>query len=328
VIVEVVPEEIIWEYLGQKLGGRPAEPLPQQKYFAQLPERIEFSEEFVARWRQTVGVAVRRAVRDALRLRSFLILERDQVRRVTIAEPAFWQDVTLAFSEEAAQAVWQLVLTPATHKDPAIDRLTPADALLVAIVHRSYFHRVPFDWLLAKQANWVIPAVFAQHQVMVDPGALPWETVFQKPERVPLPLREFFIEKTAEFFRVATDAVNHWVAGVAPVPEPHEAAGPGGRAAMWAAPEFHPLKQYRFKFENILEVLRLQRRCGPWTEAVRAALAYWTGEGTLGLDDDRYITGAAQQFGLLDAVSGFTTAVQAVFDVASESDLTLARSNP
>lgn len=360
-IVEIIPEEIIWEFLSQKLGKKPVEPLRHQKHFSRLPARVDLSADFVERWKKNVKIAVQREIVEAFRNRSFLILENDQVRRVTVADPEFWQSYSLSFSEDSVQALWQLIISRAKGEEPILDGLVPSDALILSIIDNTFYDRFSLAWLAKKKAPWIVSALFIQHQVHVNPPALPWEAFFQTPqsvpapigtpsEGVPLPLREFLVEKTAEIFRILARAINAY-SGVegssGRVDSPHvpqttpeerpstDTATNSGIASPapnlqttgeWAGPNFQGEKHFRFRFDDAAEILRLHNNGSFGEEIVRKALQHWTGAGTLGLDDDRYINGAIQQFGLFASLESFAGEVKTIFEVASQAAITSARS--
>lgn len=289
-IIQVFPEDILWEYVSYALGAREDGVLSHQKYFGQLPREIHFSEEFLERWKKNVTVAVRKKLVEWLGLQTFLVLEADQTRRVSVVDALFWQNLDLSFSRSGVLRLWESLLARVQELPPEWLQVTPADALLLGILDARHFDRYSFDWLMAKKAPWVVTVAFLRNREFRNPATLPWLRYFEKPAAVPLPLREVLIEETAAFFRALCRAVQIGI---------QNGFAPGFQASAQE-------RRVRFTFSAFEEVMPMFQNDPFRTDIIAKTVRFWANDGTVGLDDGRYIEGALAKSGLLDHLQGYT----------------------
>ena len=292
-IVELVPEDIIWEFLATRLQHLGEPKFEYAPYFSRLPSTIDWSEEFLPRYRKNVSVAIQKAIVETFGLRPFLFLERDQVVRRGIHDPAFWRELSFVFSRHGADVIWAEILRAHQNVNPDMSGLTPADALFLGIVNASFFQRFSFEWLQAKKAHWLIVAMFLYLRIHSNATDLPWACYLQKPASVELPLRELLIEKTAEYFQAITEAIGSYAAeqdGPARVRESRSGAVVFQMDESQAATFFLSLR--------------------PDVNLVRAAVSSWTNDGCMGLDDGRFIEGIADRTRLYAKIDAANTALR------------------
>ncbi len=298
--VQVVPEDILWQYLANCLSGHPEQELPHREHFGRLPLEIDLSEEFLTRWRRTVGAAVGREVAVTFQFRPFLFLENDQVVRASPLDDHFWRQTTLVFSDRAVHRLWQDLVGRRQGKPPVWQTVTPADALFLALVDPRLVERFDFAWLHANEAPWLVVAMFLHLWKFYNPPTLPWKIYLERPDPVPLPLRELLIEHTAAFFHALAYAVHRF--GQAEIDRPTTLPRPEQR-------------RVRFFFEHAADVLRLSGGDPFSTAAIRAAVAAWTGPAALGFDDARFIEGAVEQYGLFRHIDAFLHECRTLTDI-------------
>jgi len=209
--VEIIPEQIIWEYVSQRLLGKDEGGFTHRRYFSYLPDTVEISEEFLGLWKKNVGVAVKRALVETFGLKPFLTLERDQGRWISVTDQPFWQDLLLAFSKRAIDRIWDHLLSLSREIEINWGIATPADALLLCILDEKRLERYSFQWLFKNSAHWVIPAYVLEKRSFHNPDNLPWHVYFENPLETPLPLRLILIEATARFFEAGAQGVLRFI---------------------------------------------------------------------------------------------------------------------
>lgn len=298
--VQVVPEDILWHYVSNCLGGTPERELPHREHFARLPLEIELSEGFLALWRKTVGATIGRETATVFGFRPFLFLENDQVVRYSALDEGFWRQTSLAFTDRAAFRLWEDLVGRRQGKPPVWQNVSPADALFLSILDQRLTERFDFTWLQANDAPWLVTALFLHRWTFYNPAGLPWKPFLERPEKVPLPLRELLIEHAAAFFEALAYAVHRF--GQAETGAPLTIGKPQQR-------------RVRFFFEHAADILRLTAGDPFSTGTVRQAVEAWTGPAALSFDDARYITGAIDQTGLFRHLDSFHHEARGLVDI-------------
>ena len=70
--IELCPEDMLLEYVENRLNGRFDVQVKNEQYLKHLPPNIEFSEEFALKWQAMVEPAVKRFIAETFALRTFL----------------------------------------------------------------------------------------------------------------------------------------------------------------------------------------------------------------------------------------------------------------
>jgi hypothetical protein len=278
--LEIFPEDLIWEYVGKLLRREALRPLTHQKHFPYLPAKIDLSEGFLEKWRKVVSGKVQQFVARHFAFRPLLFLRNDTVLRLHPGETDFWREISLEFSHRAVRRIWEdIIQKPAT---PAWQSVTPADALFLSILQPALFDQYTYEWLAAAHAPWLVTAVFLRCRTTGN--RFPWTCLLTAPQDVPLPLRELLIERSAWFFRQAAEALRQFLRD-----------NPAGSVA--ADP------QAAFSFTRLGEVAELIFSDAFGIKRFRAAFSAWTSSAVLGLDDERYLHGAASQFRVFEHIA-------------------------
>ncbi len=305
-IVQVVPETIIWEHVAFRLGQRQSSELSHRKYFPKLPEKIFLSSDFLDVWTRNVTVAIRKKIVDDFGLRTFLLTENDQTVRRSVLDTEFWKEVQLSFSPRAVDRIWEDTVGRVSGKKPSWRDVTPGDALFLCILDKKLYETYSFEWLVGNNAEWIVSALFLSTRTFENPANLPWAIYFHQYKRIPLPLREVLIERTAAFFKALAEGVLRFVDAASP---------PLQFGSELGAPPV------RFSFGDGVQVLRAGLEDPFQTKPIRAAVAYWANEGTLGLDDGRYIESACTSTGLLRYMDAYHEEVTRFQEVAREGGM-------
>jgi len=295
--VSVIPEEILWEYISNCLTGRMERPLPYREHFRKLPIGIDLSDEFLKLWQKTVAAAVGREVANTIAFRPILFLENDQVVRFCTLDEGFWRQARMEFSDQAVFRLWEDLVGRQQGKPPVWQKVTPADALFLSIVDQRLTERFDFPWLHGADASWLVVTMFLNRWTFYNPAELPWKIYLERPEKVPLPLREVLIEHTSAFFEALAFAIHRYSQAEA------------NQELALVKPE---QRRVRFFFEHAADILRLSGPNAFSIDLVRKATACWTGDGTLGLDDGRFLEGSFEEFGLFRHIEAFQREARAV----------------
>jgi hypothetical protein len=308
----VDPELILWEFIATRLGERNETHLTQESHFKHFPPRVEVSEGFLAGWRQTVQALIGREVTRMFGLRTLPIIEHDQVRHVSIADPAFWSSFDLGFSHRAIDRLWEALMGEARPSPPTWLLATPADALVLAALIPESRPQYSFAWLRTNQAPWVVLAWFVLTGMWHNPVSLPWRGLLVHPETLPLPMRVILLEQSARFFRVYGDALEAVFTTENRRDENGAVLGREPRLSFL----FH--SSDRGRFDLVAGDLG--------QEDIRQAVTTWTGSGMLGYDDDRVIhdivdrTGLFGQIDRLDRLHREIVAVRTALETEKGSD--------
>lgn len=287
--IDLYPEDMLLSYVGKLLNGEINPLVEGTPYLKHLPTEIDFSEEFAEKWQAMVAPAMQRFVASTFGLRQFLFDVDGYTKRFAATDSQFWQTVDIKFSHRAAQRLYELMVFPVHEIQPLYQVATPADAMLISICIKD-FTQYSFAWLQKNSASWLIQAVFLTWQ-QARIADLPWRHLLRKPAEVELPLRDYMIEKVADYLADCTFCVAN---------------------TMECASTLSP-RVYRAGQVGGLE-LSVQRIMiiGSWLNYIqqviadtRSAIAFWTGEGTANIDDERFIAGAARNFGFDHEVAEF-----------------------
>lgn len=276
--IEICPEDMLLEYVENRLQGRFDVPVKYEQHLKKLPAAIEFSEEFALKWKTMVGAAVKRFIAETFSLRGFLFEAEGRVRRLSAADEGLWHGVEFAFSHRGAERLYEQLLAKETHELPLYPVALPADALLISICSND-FTLYSFPWLNKNSANWLIKACFVAWQP-VSYDQVPWQCFFNEPAGVELPLREYLIERAADYVAGCNQKLSTLI--------PAEAGRRRSRSS-------HLELSFDGRGSALLSMYNSVRG---FVTAVRKAITWWSSEGSVCIDDERYIAGAAKAFGL------------------------------
>lgn len=295
----VYPEDLIWQFVRMRLvrSSGPAEKLPETWLLKQMPPKIELSEEFLTLWQQNVKTAVIRLLIETFGHDPVLLMpDGENPISVTTADRAFWEEARFTFSAAAVDRIWESLLVDVLKKVPAWDDVTPWDAVFFGCFGTPLWEKWSFDWLLKRKADWLAVALFLERTLIGIPDKLPWLGYFQHPREVPFPLRHRLILRTGRFFVDLSRAARLCLAELgrgAPDAGTPETGVPVERSAMLlGSREWQIMK-------NLSAPARFGRK------EILAAMSEWTGDGSIGLHDRRYLDGAAEQAGLYPHMEEF-----------------------
>jgi len=292
--LELCPEDMLLEYVEHRLTGRVNLPIKHEAFLKDLPRELELSEEFAVRWQAMVEPAIRRFVASTFALRGFTFEVDGYTRRFTAAEPAFWNDMEFRFSHRGAERLYEQMLWPVTGEQPLLPVVLPADALLVSIC-RNDFSAYSFPWLAKNGGNWLIKACMVAWQ-QVGQLCVPWQCFFNEPAGVELPLREYLVERAADYVAACNEELLRQYPGA-------------------TAHTPRPARGLPISLDKILtELPDIYKHVKDFVAAVRKAIAYWAGEGCVCIDDERYIAGAAAAYGLESEFAVFEAAAGTIVE--------------
>lgn len=287
--IELFPEDMLLEYVKGRLCGETRPAVKGFNYLEYLPEQIEFSEEFPQKWQELVEPAVKRFFASTFGLRRFLFDVEGYTRRYTVSDPQFWENIDLKFSHRAAQRLYEEMVMPVHKKEPLYPLVLPADAVLICLCLRD-FSKFSLAWLLKNSASWLIIAAFLTWQAgkMSD---LLWQHLLENPEKVELPLRDYLVEKTAEYLAFCSMLLRSFLKIDEPAPRFYDAEAIGClRSPFFDSPIF---------YTNTLNYINRM------ISTTRKAVAFWSGEGTVNIDDEKYIAGSLKTFGFEHEAAAF-----------------------
>jgi len=275
--VTIVPEELIWRFVGATVRNEADAKMPYDTVYDKLPAEIPVAEEFVSQWRCFVQGTVARAFVDVFGLRSFLILDGDTTKRIGTWAPAFWQETRLKFSNKAVARIWEQILSEATNKPPKQADVLPGDALLLTTLFPNWWNTYIGTWLEGKKAPWPVVAWFFLRGKYNEESSLPWLSLLEKPGELELPLRGLILELSGDLAEAIEEGLQQWI-------DPEN--------AMNGSTSTEGLAQFRFQIHSAIDVMRLAGQKDPFGAiALRQAFDFWTDEGTLGYDDAKFLRG-------------------------------------
>jgi len=279
--IELFPEDMLLEFARGRLRVEANPAVKGMVHLEHLPAQIEFSEEFPQKWQKIVEPAVKRFIASTFGLRKFLFDVDGYTKRFSAADPQFWENVDLKFSQRAAERLYEQMVFPVHKIEPLYHLVLPADAILVSIFQWN-FTRFSFAWLLKNSASWLVKAVFISWQAgsMTE---LPWQHLLEYPEKVELPLRDYLVEKTAEYLAFCSTLLRQRLKVTEVLPGYYDPELVGGVRS-------HFLDSARFTENTFNYINRM-------IKSTRNAVAYWTGEGTVNIDDEKFVAGSLKTFG-------------------------------
>lgn len=299
--ISLCPEDMLLEYVENCLNGRFNAVIEHERYLGHLPASIEFSEEFAGRWQAMVGPAVKRFIAETFALRSFIFDVDGYTKRFSAADAGFWADVELRFSERGAERLYEQLLGKVNGETPLYPVALPADALLISICSND-FSLYSFPWMVKNKADWLIMACYAAWQ-KISLTAVPWLWLFENPAAVELPLREYLIERAADFVAAANLRV--------------QALFPGFKAEHTPRPTLGLELSVNV---GVTGVPALYEYVNAFVAKVRAAVEFWCSQGAVGIDDERFIAGAAKIHGLDSEYAAFLKAAGAIIENMTEGE--------
>ncbi|MBF0406377.1 MAG: hypothetical protein HQM10_03405 [Candidatus Riflebacteria bacterium] len=289
--VELYPEDMLLSYVEKLLKGAINPSVEGNLYINELPKEIEFSEEFFDKWQTMVKSAIQRFFLSTFGLRKFLFDVDGYTKRFAVTDQQFWQNVDLKFSHRSAQRLYELMLFPVQKVEPSFHLVLPADAILVSICLQD-FSQYSFEWLQKNSANWLVKAVFMTWQ-NAQITNLPWRKLLSKPSEVELPLRDYIIEKAADYLAACTLYLSGSMKTTSlHTPRKYTAEKAGGLEIFVN----QPVEINKNSLDYVLELIA----------EVRSAISLWTGKGTTNIDDERFIAGAAEIFGFDKEVAEYS----------------------
>lgn len=250
--IQVVPEDIILEYVKKRLQGNLNPVVKYRNYFDQLPSKIEVSEEFLDEWKKILQITVQKYIVSKFKLKQFIFEENDRVKRYSVADPQFWNNTKIEFSYRSVDRIWELIKIDKTE----FLLTKPGDALFLSILAQN-FSNYSLEWLIANKACWAIIAVFIQVYDLKDNSGEHIIRIMKK-KGLPLPLRGLLLESAAN----TITKVNQEISA-----------------------ELKMEKPYFAKINRIAPSIR------ELINSINSAVKRWTGEESLALDDERYIRG-------------------------------------
>jgi len=293
--LELCPEDMLFEYVENRLNGKFNAVVHHEQYIGHLPSSIEFSEEFARRWQTMIAPAMRRFIAETFWLRSFIFSVDGYTKRFSPADAPFWDSVELCFSHRGAERMYEEFLSAHNNEKPLYPVVLPADALLVSVCANDY-SLYSFAWMLKNRANWLIMACYVAWQ-KVSLTAVSWQCLFESPAAVELPLREYLIERAADYLA----AVNLCVQALHPAFKAEHTPRPivGMPLSLIAANTGVPA---------------LHKYVESFVAKVRSAVEFWCSEGSAGIDDERYIVGAMKTSGFDSEYAAFSKAAEAILE--------------
>ncbi|MBU1105172.1 MAG: hypothetical protein KKB51_00790 [Candidatus Riflebacteria bacterium] len=287
--VQLYPEDILLEFVASLLPGGENVKIPHAPYLRHLPRQIDFSEEFAERWQALFKPVVKRLVADTFRLRPFLFDVDGYTKRFNCADEQFWNTCSFSFSQRGAERLYELMVREFIEEEPMFLVALPDDALILSICTQN-FGRYSFPWLCRNHAGWLTKALFVAWQ-HVQVNKVPWLYLLENPTEVELPLRDYLIERCADLVA----ACNERMLSLYNVPGSNEQARSTVRS------EHLPL-EVSFYSLTIFELIETVRG---FISKSQVAFNVWSGDGALGIDDERFIKGAVQQSGFAEEAREF-----------------------
>jgi len=152
---------VLLRHLATRLGDatRPRTQDARLRAAGQEQPRLAYSEAFFDAYRRLVCAAIPARLVRAFGWRAFHMLEADETRRRTVADPALWADVPARFTSRGADALWRLL----AEQPPSRRGCTEWDALVALmawpreageVFTEAWLHRYHIRWDLLVMRGW------------------------------------------------------------------------------------------------------------------------------------------------------------------------------
>lgn len=296
--MDLFPEDILLEYTEKLLAGEVKPKLSSSRYFNQFPETLEFSEEFAERWQKLVEPVVKKFISDTFSLHQFLFDADGYVKKFCATNSEFWESIDLKFSHRGVLRMYERMLEQyGGVGEPLYLVATPSDALFLSIAIAD-FDQYSYQWFEKNAASWVVSALFIAWQ-NVSAEKVPWKCCFDSPGGVHLQVRGFLLERAGAYF----SCVNHLIRSAI---ETHTSLHT----------EFSELSSERsgaglpLRFVKSTRVANVISAGKELAKSIHSAVEFWSGTGTLALDDDRFIKGIYNTSGLAEELNEFEAVVK------------------
>lgn len=326
-IYEVVPETMIWEYVGQNIGILPKRPIlgrdiesgertrlmeslgiavPHSKSAKPVQAKLPASDilvenlsaEFIERWKSFATAMIQQKLAETFGFRTFLFIENDEVQRYSTADKAFWEKTGPESSHRVVARIWESLLqTLDKETQVAYPLLKPADAMLLCSILPDLTSKYSFEWLVTNRADWSIIAYFLFAGTFFLPFDLPWKIFFEAPENVCFTLKEPLIEKTAEFFQIALEKMQAFF-------DPEHSADqlewqPSGDESG-----------IMINFYRLDEIVEFTETLEHTADIVKTGVRYWMTRGSIAYNDADYIEGAISRYSLFNRIDALTASAR------------------
>ncbi|GAB4271554.1 MAG: hypothetical protein Kow0029_09370 [Candidatus Rifleibacteriota bacterium] len=295
--LQLYPEDILIEYVERLLLGEEDPAIRMARFIPELPGQIEFSEEFALRWRNLVEPTVKKFISDSFLLHQFVFEYEGSIRKLCVTDPDFWAGIDLSFSQRSAQRLYEYMKSKKGGEEPLYPITTPADAIFISIVTGD-FDLFSYAWLAKNRANWAVFALFITWQPVLA-GKVPWKWCFDNPKEIPLPVRVYLLERCAVYFSCLNHLVRSGINNEIAYDSDFDRLS-AERSGSAVPLNFVPDK-------NIGNAVGCARALAT---SLNKAMEYWTGEGTVALDDERYLRGAYSSAGLAEELNDFAAVVK------------------
>lgn len=296
--LEIFPEDILLEYVQKLLDGEEKPRLKMSRYFDSFPESLEPSEEFVVSWQKMIEPVVKKFIADTFSLHQFLFDSDGYVKKFCATDAEFWQNIELSFSHRSAQRLYEHMLMANSSDEPLYLIALPADALFISIALAD-FEQYSYAWFAKNKASWIVSALFIAWQPVKADLPAPWQSCFKDPGSVDLPVRAYLLERASAYY----SCINHLVRRSIERNKP--ADSDFYRLASERSGAGLPLN---FVASGNIDKVCLNGRA--LANLIREAMNYWTQDGMIAIDDDRFLNGIFNESGLARELIEFETVIK------------------
>jgi hypothetical protein len=295
----------LFEYAGKLLEGEESPTLKYAGYFDQLPSHIDFSEEFLQNWQKLVSEVIHKFIVDSFSLYRVALTPDGFVKQFGVTDEIFWESIDLKFSHRGALRIYEKMLESSKKEPPSYLIALPADALFLSVATGN-FNEYSYPWLFKNKANWVVQALFVIWQP-VFACQVHWKDCFDDPGAVEMPLRALLLERASLYFACLNHLIRRRTENVS-------VAGSNFIRIM----ENKSSGAMHFRFFPSSQIAQASIYARSFAKSVESAFQYWTSEGSVALDDDRFLRGVFNNCGLASEMREFENVLS---EYQSQKDL-------
>ncbi|MBC7474523.1 MAG: hypothetical protein H7263_09555, partial [Candidatus Sericytochromatia bacterium] len=142
--IQVIPEDIILEYIINKLSSKNLVINFSLKDFKNVSanefsklmgfaENIELSEDFFEKYKKIVTSVISRELIKTFNNRSFYIIENEQTKIINITDLDFWQTINFSFNQEAIKVIYTIIFDSLFKIKTECEIVSECDAIFISV---------------------------------------------------------------------------------------------------------------------------------------------------------------------------------------------------
>lgn len=303
--IQVIPEDIILEYIINKLSSKNLVINFSLKDFKNVSanefsklmgfaENIELSEDFFEKYKKIVTSVISRELIKTFNNRSFYIIENEQTKIINITDLDFWQTINFSFNQEAIKVIYTIIFDSLFKIKTECEIVSECDAIFISVLTETKGENYSFQWLLDKNPGWQILTYFLliKESLAEIHTNFPYSIFLDNYKSIAYPVRFILIEVFAEYYKSLLIEIKNFLVDMQSI-SIHNSND--------LMKKYHTLsnseKNYMFG-------------------RVEEAFNYWCNQG-LAFDENNVLRGYAEKYNLLQQIKNLRREIKDIGRIAS-----------